>query len=710
MKIHGLCFAAEALNLWRLAAALVLGAAVIVLVTVPMNSLSVLKAMLLALAVTVVWGLPIVSILCPTCTRVERTALVLAVGYVTSILMRFVLAWFGWLDAFLFAGAIFFGIWFVMQISTRRVPFAERFFRAERNTLRTLTQPTIYVLGLIFVLSVWVASPLMMPLQQDSAERFLDFAHRDTHYHLIRAVILSQRVPQYTNPDLAGMLPILYPDFQHAWMGMLMRDTQIDARTIYYQVAPIFLMFATILTLFVIGKTLSNQNLGGYIGAAMVYLIFVPNPWDSNFLLRRVLIYERTSYEMRFYDLQYNLANTAGMLLFSAVFLILLMTHKQRDMRNVVGLLTLGSILVVGLVRVRSNYFVPIAPLYVGYLVWMWFRFKQWRLGTPLLVFGILFALITSESLSGAYDITSAQLALDYGRYGMSLASSFLRWISNAVSLLPAFTQPILYQGLWILGYWFGLFYFLLALLGCIFWFKGREKFTFATAFPLLVLLGTFIAVSFIIINSTTIESGNWGAQALSLSPRVALLLSIMPLYKLISSNAIRIGFFAKYKSILAIGLLLGFAVISYRAANAALYRRAERAYPITQQELTIYKWLQTNTAAQAVIAAHPQHRVNAFGETIRGTNFLSGMTERPAYVQRVLGAAGPRFSEGTHREALLEQLFAARTPQQARTILEQMNFHYLLVYPDKPPQTDLSCCLELIIDGKTKLYFKPQR
>ncbi len=666
--------------------------------------------LVVASASAIAWGLPLVSILCPACTNAERTCLVFSIGYVVTILLRFVLAWLGLLDAFWLGAFLFFGIWLAARAFDRRVAVSERYSRALTYAVNTLTKPTVYVVGIILLLSIWAVSPLLTPLHQTGAGNWLDFAHRDAHYHLIRAVILEQGIPQYTNPDFAGTTPILYPDFNHAWMGMLLRATNLDARAIYFQVAPIFLIFATILNLFAVGKTWTHRNLGGYVGAALAYLVFVPNPWDPNLLLRQTQVLAHTLYETHFYDLQYNLAITAGMLLFSSLVLVLLAFRQQQDTRTRIGLLTVGSVLVVGLARVRSNYFVPIAPLYISYLLWLCLHYKQWKFLVPLLAFGVLIVFVAVESYSGAYEPTGAQLTLEYGRYGMALADSFPTWVSSTIAHAPQFLQPLLIQSLWIATFSFGLFYLLLCLVSCFFYVRVRPRLSFAALFPLLTLLGAFVAASVIVLAHTEIKNGNWGGQMFSLLPRVAVLVGIVPLYKIVDRLASRTTFFPKYNFVLALGLVLLCTFMTYRAANAALHRLPQRAYPITQQEFTVYSWVRVNAARDAVIAAHPEHRVNPAGETIRGTNFLSGVTERPAYMQRLLDAAGPRNQEGQAREKLLKQLFEAQTPHQVQLLLVQMNFDYLLVYADKPPQTDLSCCLERIFDGKTKLYFKSSR
>src|SRR3989442_13922847 len=102
------------------------------------------------------------------------------------------------------------------------------------------------------------------------------------------------------------------------------------------------------------------------------------------------------------------------------------------------------------------------------------------------------------------------------------------------------------------------------------------------------------------------------------------------------------------------------------------------------------YYWIMTNTPETAVVAAHPDHFVNTW-ETVATTNFLSGQTRRPAYLQRV-SAYG--HAEVTRRRDILIRLFEAETVGAVKEALEKATFDYLVVYRDITPSTDLSCCL----------------
>jgi hypothetical protein len=111
------------------------------------------------------------------------------------------------------------------------------------------------------------------------------------------------------------------------------------------------------------------------------------------------------------------------------------------------------------------------------------------------------------------------------------------------------------------------------------------------------------------------------------------------------------------------------------------------------------YAWIMANTPATTVVAADPEHRVNAIGETLATTSFLAGQTRRPAYLQRVAEYFG---AEATRRRGILARLFDAETVEEVKAAAKEASFDYLLVYPDKPPRIDLSCCLTRVYEAKS--------
>ena len=102
------------------------------------------------------------------------------------------------------------------------------------------------------------------------------------------------------------------------------------------------------------------------------------------------------------------------------------------------------------------------------------------------------------------------------------------------------------------------------------------------------------------------------------------------------------------------------------------------------------------------MIAADPRHRVTAADETIASTNFLSGWTQRPAYLQRLVPI---NEQEEDARMKLMDSLLQAHSAAEVRSLLERASFDYLLVYADHAPAVDLTCCMELVFDGSPRVY-----
>jgi hypothetical protein len=180
----------------------------------------------------------------------------------------------------------------------------------------------------------------------------------------------------------------------------------------------------------------------------------------------------------------------------------------------------------------------------------------------------------------------------------------------------------------------------------------------------------------------------------------VGEILAIVPIYYALRALASRFPALMTHRHMLAVGGLALATTVTYRGADSVLRSQLQRAYPITAAEMNGYRWIMANTPATAVVAAHPDHGVNANGETVATTSFLAGQTRRPAYLQRVAEYFG---AEATHRREILAGVFDSETAEGVKAALQEATFDYLLVYPDKPPRTDLSCCLTSVYGDTSK-------
>jgi hypothetical protein len=122
----------------------------------------------------------------------------------------------------------------------------------------------------------------------------------------------------------------------------------------------------------------------------------------------------------------------------------------------------------------------------------------------------------------------------------------------------------------------------------------------------------------------------------------------------------------------------VGFAFVAYQGAGAAMHDRPERAYPITTSEFAAYQWVRAQTPADAVVAAHPAHKVNELGERIQYTTLLSGVTGRAIYLQRITPFMQP---EAERRVTLLQALFSVPSEDDACRQVQSAHFDYLLEY-----------------------------
>jgi hypothetical protein len=223
-----------------------------------------------------------------------------------------------------------------------------------------------------------------------------------------------------------------------------------------------------------------------------------------------------------------------------------------------------------------------------------------------------------------------------------------------------------------------------------------------------LVWLSAIALSTVVVLDARRNVGGDWGFQALVIAGPVAQILAIVPIYYALRALASRIPALMAHRHMLAVGGLALATTVTYRGADAVLRSQLQRAYPITASEMNGYRWIMANTPATAVVAAHPEHGANANGETVATTSFLAGQTRRPAYLQRVAEYFGV---EATRRREILARVFDAETVEGVKSALQEATFDYLLVYPDKPPRTDLSCCLTpvyedaLVGSAKFRIY-----
>jgi hypothetical protein len=630
----------------------------------------------------------------------ERWALIGTVGYAASVLVGFfsgVLGLGNWYLSFSFICLATALAWRISQI------------RSENGIIGKPTQwlhlnhwwasKPACVVPALSALGVLVSTPLMAPIRKVSSSLHYDYSFIDTYFQTARAQVLMQGAPAYTSADLAGARPFVYPDFHNFWMGQIAAWSGIDVNSVYFIYTPIAMIGLRTLLMYAVGKTLTGSCWGGYIGAVLPYILLVPNVYDVDGVIVTAAL-------IHFLDLRANLSEgVAGMLVAAVALVMSLSLRTCYGRRTMFGLLTIGGCLIVVMLRVRPHFFFPLLPWYGVFVLLQARRRKDVGYALPLVITGLLFALLYGESTSGHYDTTSTRLALDYGRFQglvMPLLPGVVQgWLGQLPSIIQPLAVAITFSVMRVVGTVFSLI-----LAGYMIAFMMRRvRLSLVEVCFVLVWLSALVAGSIVVLEARrTQASGAWGFQVFIMSLPLAGVLAIVPAYQVLRALALRIPALMERRHVFAVGALALATVVAYRGADSTLRGQVHRAYPITQDEMGGYYWIATNTPQTAVVAAHPRHRVNGDGETVESTNFLSGLTRRPAYLQRV-EAYG--LSDAAGRREILLRLFEADAVGAVMDAVKEATFDYLLVYRDTPPRMDLSCCLTLVFDREIKIYHR---
>jgi len=314
------------------------------------------------------------------------------------------------------------------------------------------------------------------------------------------------------------------------------------------------------------------------------------------------------------------------------------------------------------MVRLRPHFFLVLAPWYgLSVLVQVWRR-RDVRYAAPLLVAGFLFAVLYLESTSAHYNPGSTRLALDYGLFSRQTLKyvQFPGPVQAGLGHLPAVIQPPAVSAAISVFQLLGAA-FTLILAGYVVLIIRRRVRMSLTEIGLALIWLTAIALSCVVVlDARRNAGGDWGFQALVIAGPVALILAIVPLYYALRAVASRVPALMEHRNMLAVAALALATTVTYRGADSVLRSQLQRAYPITMGEMNGYRWIVENTPATAVVAAHPEHRVNANEETVATTSFLGGQTRRPVYLQRV--AEVYVREEATRRREILARVFDAAT------------------------------------------------
>jgi hypothetical protein len=579
----------------------------------------------------------------------------------------------------------------------RKAFFALRPFRAVR---RAWSSEVPFVLAIIVALSVAVVTPLMSPLRPAGISTYANYAYIDSFFHLNLVQRLMTTVPLQDWPNMAGSAPLFYQDFHHILLATVARLSGLSAGPMFFLYAPIALVSITIVLAYAVGRSLTRSRIGGYIAAALQYIVLIPNVYDRNWLLENQWsVMLPNFYQIHFYDLRYAQHAASGWIAALVMVLIWVVALRTDDRRTVARTTLAGCVLFVVLFMFRPQYALMMAVPSVAALLWLSRQRRALLLGAALVgVASFAWVLYPYDRLQSS----SAGLIFKYGVFA-ARASRVGYYLPNVVTHVLGFVPDVIRPavglaaivGMRIIGL------NLLVVMGL-----GARSTWRVTGSPLLArpeaylwmaIGGAFLAALFL---EQPTAAANIGWNILQGMVLPALLLASVAVVDLVGRARLH-GWWERYRPAgLALAVVLS--LIAHRGAEALLHERPDRAYSLTAVELDAYAWVRTHTPATAVIAADPNHRVNFLGETVRSTAFLSGMTERSAFVQYV--SAFTR-TEGDRRVALLDAVFDTHSEAEACRLVRLTGADYWIEYADRPFAAGPLSCLQREFQGNPNVY-----
>ncbi len=636
-----------------------------------------------------------------------RAALIGITGYAVSATLGFVLgsAQVPWLYLPLCLLALV--LWLAQLFFKKAAVASARSRIASMFPFRSVWNSQSFWLFLVIALvSVLVTMPLLAPRIRVMDDLLYDYSFRDLQYHLSHAIMFLQGAPLQTWPGLAGAQPLVYPDLHNFWMAQVAVWSGVGIESVFFVYAPLTMIFLNTLLLYAFGKSVTGSVWGGCIAAALGYIVFVPNFYEPNFFLREMQAPSWIFVRTHFLEFASAPVYGIGWQLLTAVALCIWLAFENASFSTRLGALTIAAILLATLLRVRPQFFVVMVPPFLLLAAWLWWKQRGWWVVVPLAVLAFLLGIFFLESTNAYYNTATLAIGIAYGSMGDLIVKSYLPqplalWVTSLPQVLAPFVALCLYILLRLVGVVFGL----VLVFGIVQVLRKKWRLRAVDWYLILVLVCAVIACSLIVYPAYVDSGGNWAGQASKIITRLVLLLAVVPLFQLGRSLYRRSAWVRSQSGYVALGLLVLCAFISYRGANATLYQSANRAYKLTRQELAAYNWIKAYTAPTMVVAANPSHIVNAYGDTLGNTYFLTAQTHRPAYVQQEFQSDDAQGLEIARRTRLLQELFSTEDTTRIRALLQTTNIDLLLVYPDVPARTDFSCCLKWLYGKNIKIY-----
>lgn len=630
-------------------------------------------------------GVLIVDALVPSGRALPaRVALIGASGYLSAIALALALGTIGALAVYPFVVAMLAGAW-AIGAWQRRTP-GTPFLPLSATLARYPAAPIVVA---IVCLSLVAITPMLTPAQQEGEGTLASYAYIDAYQGVSIVQGLVRDLPAVEDFSFAGVPARVYPDFHHAYLALLSRLGGVAPIDSYMIHGALLLVLLGVPLAYAIGRELAGERLGGYVAATMLVLGVVPHIYDLNRTLAPIETpYMPAFYQTHFYSPRLNQHEGAGGLLIMAAALALLIGERTRDTRSKIGALVLSAVFVAALARTRSQHLLSIGPAFIAVCLGLAVvrRDRRYLAGPAVFAAGI--AVLVAEIVAGRYDVSSTSLIIRYGGFGRSLLEGWFlpARLYTMVMGLPDALSPAVAVVLWVGTRLVGMWLALLILVRLWQWRRGRATPTSLEWFCGIGLVGAVSAS--LLVERPAISIGH---QVIQVTHLLAVLLAMAPLTMVVRALADRLPS-AALRTGVGMAVLVALTMVAYRAANAAMHDQPRRAYVLTSGDLGAYAWIQTQTPADAVVAAHPEHRVTRSRERVATTNVLTAMTNRRAYFQRS-GVSGRRMLS---RSRELISLYSATSSEGLCAAVTAMPLvDYLLEYDDTPMVVSQAPCLK---------------
>lgn len=560
-------------------------------------------------------------------------------------------------------------------------------------------EEAVSVVALLTGLSLACVAPLLQPLREATSTLFVNYAYIDTYFHSNLVQALMRHTPLTDWPNVAGMAPLFYQDFHHMLMAALARLGGVSATDMFFLYAPVVVVTATVVLAYAVGRAVTGTRVGGYLSAALQYVVLVPNVYDRNLALQaQWSVVLPNFYQIHFYNLRYAQHAASGWILLLAIVLCWTVALRATEARTQTRVTVAACVLLGALFRFRPQYFLCMAVPTAVLTLWI-SRRRPFTLvaGAVAGAVAMAWVLYPYETLR----TNSSGLVLKYGVFAarVTRAGYFLpNAVTRVLALVPGSVRPAVGLAAVIAMRTIGLNLLLLILLGARRLWRSRESLPDRIEPYLWLAIASAYLMALFVEQSAT--DGNLGWNILQAAVAPALLLATAAIVSLVGGDRLDAFWSRRRAGILAVAAVLS--VVAFRGAEATMHERMDRAYPITDKELAAYAWIHANVGASEIVAADPRHRVNANAEMLQNTNFLSGMTERSVYAQYLSPLTRP---EVDRRIAELAAIYDAASADDACARISATTATVWLEYPDRRFTAGSLPCLVPVLDSGIVVY-----